>query len=325
MKALCFVVGMLLLVSSAHALEWRDLFQRKDQQAHQLLQSGNAQGAAELFDDPKWRGVSQFQAENYEEALSAFAAGDDIDSVYNRGVAEVKAGQYDAAEQSFEEVLKRNPEHEDAAHNLDIAKALKQHQEQQQEQEQQSEDNQTNEENSEDQNNDSQNNDQNNSDSGDQSEEESQSAEQQQSEDSESQNTDQNESSDSQSSDSQSEGGAGAQQDNPQQGELSDESAQQAAEQAAQQTAQDQADDESEQALREQLQQQIDESDAPDRDNTNAEPATVPASQSLSEDQQATEQWLRRIPDDPSQLLRNKIKLNHMLEHSDVGDTEEPW
>ena len=45
----------------------------------------------------------------------------------------------------------------------------------------------------------------------------------------------------------------------------------------------------------------------------------------ISESEQATEQWMRRIPDDPSQLLRNKIKLNHMIQHENVTDLPEPW
>ena len=77
--------------------------------------------------------------------------------------------------------------------------------------------------------------------------------------------------------------------------------------------------------MRQQLQQQFEAgSEAPDEDSVEQQ-VTVPAQESLTEDQQATEQWLRLIPDDPSQLLRNKIKLNHMLEHSEVRDTKEPW
>jgi len=47
--------------------------------------------------------------------------------------------------------------------------------------------------------------------------------------------------------------------------------------------------------------------------------------EAMTEDDQATQQWLRKIPDDPSILLRNKIRLNYQLEYPDVNHMDEPW
>ncbi len=313
-QVLVFALAM-MCTSQVQAFEWRELFQRNDQRAYQLLQDGDPQAAAELFDDAKWRGASQFRAGNIEEALVDFSANDDIDSIYNRGVAEARAGQYDTAVETFEEVLSRDAEHEDAAHNLEIAKELqKQQQQNQQQQQDQQQDESEDEQGSED-------NQQQQEQKGDQNTDEQSASEDASNKDEgESQEHSKNDTSQQQAQQNQADQESQSQQDSGEAGELS--------EQASQQASSQQANEQAQQALREQLQQEFESSESPDADtdtDDNEQPATVAATQSLSEDQQATEQWLRRIPDDPSQLLRNKIKLNHMLEHSDVGDTKEPW
>ncbi|MEM7259179.1 MAG: tetratricopeptide repeat protein [Pseudomonadota bacterium] len=304
------VVAAALLLHAAPlmAFEWRDLWQRKDQQAHALLESGNAEQAAQTFSDRSWRGVSHYKAGNYEQAVTEFRAGGSTQARYNQGVSEVKGGQYEAAIDSFEAVLEVQPDNADAAHNLAIAKALAEQQQQQSQNSESSEgDNQQNDHSSDDAGN--QNSEQNNSESNEQNAGESDSGETDES-DAQSQQ--------SETSTSESEQSDPAQQEaSPQTGELSDE-AQEA--QANSGIGDEQARDD----LQAQLNAQMEESTEADTDAGEAT-MQVPASESISEENQATEQWLRRIPDDPSQLLRNKIKLNHLLEHPDVGDTAQPW
>ena len=45
----------------------------------------------------------------------------------------------------------------------------------------------------------------------------------------------------------------------------------------------------------------------------------------LTESEQATEQWLRRIPDDPAGLLRRKLEQSHRIEYPEVRNAQEPW
>jgi Ca-activated chloride channel family protein len=45
----------------------------------------------------------------------------------------------------------------------------------------------------------------------------------------------------------------------------------------------------------------------------------------LTESEQATEQLLRRIPDDPAGLLRRKLEQSHRSEYPEVRDADEPW
>ena len=45
----------------------------------------------------------------------------------------------------------------------------------------------------------------------------------------------------------------------------------------------------------------------------------------LDEEQQAEEQWLRRIPDDPSGLLRRKFKYMYSKEKRKLSPDEQYW
>ena len=45
----------------------------------------------------------------------------------------------------------------------------------------------------------------------------------------------------------------------------------------------------------------------------------------LDEEQQATEQWLRRIPDDPSGLLRRKFQYQYQQQKRRASTNEKYW
>ena len=49
------------------------------------------------------------------------------------------------------------------------------------------------------------------------------------------------------------------------------------------------------------------------------------AGRTPSEREQATEQWLRRIADDPSGLLRRRLERSHREDYPEVRDGDEPW
>lgn len=51
----------------------------------------------------------------------------------------------------------------------------------------------------------------------------------------------------------------------------------------------------------------------------------VPEGTPLSESEQAIEQWLRRIPDDPAGLLRRKLEQTHRAEYPDVREGPRAW
>ncbi len=71
------------------------------------------------------------------------------------------------------------------------------------------------------------------------------------------------------------------------------------------------------------LAQKVDESKENQEDPETK--ASASSSNDISEDEQAMQQWLNRIPDDPSDLLRRKLRLKHQMEYAETGDGEKPW
>ena len=298
----------LMCCSSAALADNSSWWKTRDQRGVELLQSGDPAAASEVFTDSEWRGISHYRNGNFAEAQKEFAASADPNSLYNEGTAAARAGDYQTAVEKFEQVAEADPTHADANHNLGIARQLL-------EQQQQSSDDSSQGDEQDEQ--------------GDSEKDQSQSAEQ---------NGDQR-SGDQQQSDQGGQQEGDSQSNNSKQknadsgGELSTstEDAQAKAEDAEQsqdeQTASDPEQSEQEQAEHEQAEQE----QSKQARNGSAEPsdsanvADLEQTEPISETEQATEQWMRRIPDDPSQLLRNKIKLNHMIQHENVRDMVEPW
>lgn len=138
--AFLVLIFMLLQPAPAQAFEWGDLFLNHNQQGKAAIEQQQYDKAAQKFDDPYRRGVAQYKAEQYEQAMKSFteAGRADIaaDARYNLGNAELMNGKVQEAIDSYKKLLKDHPDHEDASHNLEIAKKMLQGQQQQQNQDQ---------------------------------------------------------------------------------------------------------------------------------------------------------------------------------------------
>ena len=139
----------------AMALDWGSLWQREDQRGPELIEQ-NPNKAAELLDQPDWRGSALYRAGNYEAAIEAYSRSGDIIGDYNRGNALARAGKLEEALEAYEQVLQEHPEHADAQFNRDL---VKQFLEQQQNQDQNGEENQDQSQNSQQNNSDNQSSD----------------------------------------------------------------------------------------------------------------------------------------------------------------------
>jgi Ca-activated chloride channel family protein len=132
LAALGFRRGWLLLLPlclslpapRAMALEWQDLWLRKDQQGAQALAAGDAARAAQLFRDPAWRGSAEFQAGNWQAAADSFAASEGTDADYNRGNALARAGKLEDALAAYDAALAAQPDMEDAKANRQLVEDL---------------------------------------------------------------------------------------------------------------------------------------------------------------------------------------------------------
>ena len=84
--------------------------------------------------------------------------------------------------------------------------------------------------------------------------------------------------------------------------------------------------DQSEQNKEEQGQESESASEEPEQKPDEQEPKPAEAEPLSKEEQQATEQWLRRIPDDPAGLLRRKFKYQYGQRPPRSGTgSEKPW
>lgn len=71
-----------------------------------------------------WRGVAEYRAGNYQEAINAFAIIDSPESWYNQGNALMHLKKFDDAVSAYEKALQANPKSEDIQANLATAKRL---------------------------------------------------------------------------------------------------------------------------------------------------------------------------------------------------------
>ena len=115
----------------AEAFEWQDLWQRPDQRALKALEAQRAEQAAELFEDPEWRGAAQYRAGQFEQSAASLSNVESATGHYNRGNALAKAGQLQAAIGAYDRALELDPTNEDARYNRDlVAEQLRQNPEQ---------------------------------------------------------------------------------------------------------------------------------------------------------------------------------------------------
>ena len=129
-----FVLVLTSWPSLSQAWEWRELFINDNQRAYELLQEGQAAEAAQTFDDSMWQGISSYKAQEYEAALQHWSNEESPITSYNRGNALARNGKLPEALQAYDRALAAKPDWEDAQFNRDlVAKLLDSQQKQPQE------------------------------------------------------------------------------------------------------------------------------------------------------------------------------------------------
>lgn len=283
------VVILVLLVPAlsaytpqAEALEFKDLWQTKNQQANKALQAGDAEAAAEQFTDSAWKASAQYKAGDYENAAEHFSQINTADGHYNRGNALARGGQLDEAIKAYDKALEIDPTLQDATDNKNLVEQVKQQQENKDQQN--GDDSEEGDEGEKQENSEQQSDENANSENSSESESESES--------------NQSEQNPSNPDDSQKSGEEDVNNPPEEDADTSEEQEQKAAE-----TEQEGDEPESEEKPGEPGEEQEEEG---------AEEAAAMADPEMSvEEKQAIEQWLRKIPDDPGGLLRNKFKYQY--------------
>ncbi len=267
LAALIFRRGYLVILlcltglnpDTAMAFGWDDLWLNKDQQAMRALENKQADVAAGLFQDKNWRAAAQYRTGDFGAAADLLKQETDARSLYNRGNALARQGDYQGALAAYDQVLRDNPEHEDARFNKELLEKELQEQARQQAKSDQ------------------------------ESQEESESGQ-----------------------------SSGQQQ--------SDQSAPQSEQQQAQATGQESAEGREEQketgAVPEGDEQE--QTDGEEQTTMQQQGEETESTDAQDEAQMATEQWLRRIPDDPGGLLRRKFRYQYQ-QQKQAPETDKYW
>lgn len=138
MSVAIVIAGFAAEPQSARAGTWDDLWQTPDQQGKTAFEAGKFDDAANTFEQPTWRAASAYRAGNFDVAARELSASTDDASDYNLGNALANQGDLEAAIAAYDRVLAANPDDADAQFNRDlIAKLLEEQQQQQQRQEEQ--------------------------------------------------------------------------------------------------------------------------------------------------------------------------------------------
>ncbi|WP_347260737.1 VWA domain-containing protein [Rudaea sp.] len=300
-------LALLAQADRAEASMWTDLWQRADQQAQAQLDAGKPKEAQALAKNPELRGTAAYRAGDYAAATTDFAAADarknsdgagGADAQYNRGNALAKQGKYPEAIAAYDEALRRAPDMDDArANRKTVEDFLKQQQQQKQDQQQKnSQDHQGNKQ-QQPGNDQAQDSKDSQDGKGDQ------------------QGDDNGGKKDSKDQGKDDKGGSdqdGKQKDSQQQDKSANGRDKPGEEKNAAQ--QPQQGSEAGRESQEKFQQSIDKAlDKKADDGNNPQPMRLGAREAdqRSEKDQAVEQWLQRVPDDPGGLLRRKFQLEH--------------
>ncbi|MCH2295267.1 MAG: VWA domain-containing protein [SAR324 cluster bacterium] len=278
-----------LMSERAYAFEWKDLWKNKDQQGQQYFIEGSHSEAAQVFENPEWKGLSHFRSGNLENALEEWKGIDSPRSFFNQGNALAKLGKLEQAIDSYDQVLEREPEHSDARFNRDLLMKLLEEQEKQKQQNQEQDGSGEDQQKSAPQQSESQT---------ERSEEDQSSAES--GNDSKNQNMKNSEQSEqAQKSDSENKDIPDAQFDERGQ-ENTDE-----ASSAKDNNQKEDQDSKQQQAF--------------------IKPRSVSELTENNRQEQELRQWLQKIPDDPSRLLRNKMYRAHQRNKQIMKTEKESW
>lgn len=276
--SLLVLFGISNLPNSAQAFGWDDLWLRTDQQAEKLFQEGAEKDAAQLFENPEWKGTAAYRTGDYEKAIKEFSRKDGPLANFNRGNSLAFAGRLEEALAAYEKVLAENPKHEDAQFNHDLIEKILQEQQKKQQNKK--------------------------ADKGKENEQRKNKQDQQQ--DSSKADVEQNEKSSQQSSAEKQDSG------DPQSS-----------------TEEKNNDKKQSNEGEKNLNDKTESTEAKKNENEQEKNIASEDEQELTADersrQQTLEQWLRKIPDDPGRLLRNKMQREYQRRGKQQILDEQYW
>ncbi|CAM3879787.1 MULTISPECIES: vWA domain-containing protein [Pseudoalteromonas] len=292
--AAAFLVVCFLPQQNAYAVALPTLFKNQDQRALDAYQQGEYEQAA-TADSSQLKGAALYQQGNFDAALAQFSEDKSPTGLYNYGNALAKAGKLEEAINAYQQAQQLQDNFTQAKENQALVEQLLQQQQEQQQQQEGQDGEQNQDQDSQDG---EQGQDQQNKDKSQQGEQADQDEQSQQNDE-------------SQQSDEQQDGKPSGQQSDEQNDPQMEAEPEQADENDAQQTdAQSEAKDEPENdepqaQLSPEQQQQAEEA----AKQQAMQAHTAELTNEEKEKAQQLSQLLRKVPDDPAILLRNKMQL----------------
>ncbi len=332
----------------ASGIDSQHLWSSPDQKAMKAFSNGDLDQAAKDFTQPEWKASALYRKGDYEAAAKTLEKTDSSDGHYNRGNALAKLGKLKQAIKEYDKALESDENNADARYNRQqVKQALKKQQQDSQQkdkqQDQQQQDDQKKDQQQDGQKQNGQQQDSPQKDKQSQDSEQQQDAQQQdqqknsqQSDKPSSKKSDDKNNSEQENSNEQNQQQQSAQKnENKEQQQMEQEQLKQRdAKAEAEQQKKQQQQYEKNQQEKQQDQSQQDQQQQPDQASKEVEheaseekPMEVevnPIEASITEEEKATEQWLKRIPDDPGGLLRRKFYYQYK-QIPNQTDSEQPW
>lgn len=294
--------------TARHYLDTENLWSSPDQKAMKAFDAGDVETAAEGFSQTDWKASAYYRKGDYQAAADTLEKTEHSDGFYNRANALAKLGNFEEAIKAYDSAIELDKDNKDAVYNREQVKQALQQQdsEQQNSPQDDSEQDQSGQEKSDQQQD-------------QQKEQDDQDSEQQ---DSQSQSSEEKSQQDKQSEQSQENSQAKEDQQQAEQ-ELKQRDAE--AEKQQQQEEQEQYEkDQQQQDKQDNAEQESDSVENTESEDKPEEIEVNPMEASITEEEKATEQWLKRIPDDPGGLLRRKF-LYQYQQIPNQNDDDKPW
>lgn len=291
-----FLVLSVLPTQQASALELPSFLKNTDQQALDAYKNKDFERAVNA-DSSSLKGSALYQQGNFDAALEAFSKDKSATGFYNYANALAKSGQLEQAIDAYKQAQTLQPNFSEAADNQALVEQLLEQQQQQQQQEGDSQDNQQQSDQSEQQNNQQ-------SDQSQQGENSDSQSEQNQGEQSQEQQGEPGDESDTEQDQQSAE--SGSQSDKQNEPELETQPQANQEQKQPEQTNEEQAENTQPQTAQQQT--LTDEQ----KQNAQQQAAQAQASELTNEEKEKAQQLnqlLRKVPDDPAILLRNKMQL----------------
>ncbi|WOJ93636.1 hypothetical protein R0135_00365 [Congregibacter variabilis] len=123
-RALIVLLAIGLVWAATNPQGFLNLWLTPDQQGRLWFNYGDYQRAARSFENPRWKGMSLYAAQDFIAAAQYFSQYQDSESLLARANALAQAREYLDARDAYEELAQRYPQHRAPSVNIPIVQEL---------------------------------------------------------------------------------------------------------------------------------------------------------------------------------------------------------